>query len=76
MNSSITKAERLKIKSNLKFGDIALISRLSGKSKSTVKRWFLNEANCFEIPKAISQIYETRQKTMKNFKNTLNLLGI
>ncbi|MES2131997.1 MAG: hypothetical protein V4506_06570 [Bacteroidota bacterium] len=76
MNSTITKSERQKIKANLKFGDIALISRLSGKSASTIKRWFKNEGDSIEIPKAIMQMYETREKTVKSFKNSLNSLGI
>jgi hypothetical protein len=76
MNSTITKAERQKIKANLKFGDIALISRLSGKSASTIKRWFNDEGNCIEIPNAIMRMYETREKTVKSFKNSLNSLGI
>lgn len=64
MKASIAKDERQKIKDDLKFGDITITSQLSGKSKSTVKRWLANETDCFEIPEAINTLYKSRQKTM------------
>lgn len=76
MDSNITKAERKKIKSDLKFGDIALIARISKKSVSTVNRWFKDQGDCFEIPKAINQLFDLRQNTMKNFRNSLDSIDV
>ena len=75
MKTNITLKERKIIKTNLKFGDIVLIARLSKKSVSTVKRWFMNQCDCFEIPNAINNLYKNRQKTLKSFKKSLDSIS-
>ena len=74
-NKIVSSAERKIIKAKLKFGDVMLIARLSGKSRVTVARWFNNEGDCYEIPEAIDKLYKNRQKTIESFKNTLNSIG-
>ncbi len=76
MEVNIPQSERRKIKNSLKFGDISRIAKLSGKSRSTVKRWFLGEANGFEIPDAIVSLIKARQKTLEGFKNSIKSIEI
>lgn len=75
MDVNISQAERKKIKNSLKFGDISRIARLSGKSRSTVKRWFLGEGNGLEIPDAIVSLIKARQKSLEGFKNSIKSIG-
>jgi len=75
MKASKTKTERQIIKENLKFGDIALIAKLCGKSRITVVRWFNYEGDCMEIPIAIEKLYKKREKTKESFNNVLVSIG-
>ena len=72
---AVSAEERNIIKKKLKFGDIIAIARLCGKSRATVKRWFNNEGDGYEIPGAIDKLYKTRQKTIESFRNSLNSIG-
>ncbi len=75
MKTNITKDERQKMLASLKFGDIAAIARLSGKSRSTIKRWFKNKGGGLEIPEAINNLLKTRQKTIEGFRSSLKSIG-
>ncbi len=76
MNLEISLAARKRIKDNLKFGDISRIAKLSGKSRSTIKRWFLGEGDSFEIPEAINSLYRSRQKTIDGFKSSVKSISV
>lgn len=75
MKTNKSKTERQKIKDDLKFGDIALIAKLSGKSRVTVTRWFNYEGDCLEIPMAIEKLYKKRQKSIESYNNVLISIG-
>ena len=75
MKTHKNKTERQKIKDDLKFGDIALIAKLSGKSRITVTRWFNYEGDCLEIPMAIEKLYKIKEKSIESFKNVVISIG-
>jgi hypothetical protein len=68
---NLTKKEKLKLRAKLQTGDIKRISRMVGKSRYTVIRWFNDENNSSEIAEAFSLLLKKRVTAVENLRKSL-----